>query len=406
MTRAIRVTVLAVSLATSVARAGNGPAFSGVIATADDATTAASNPAGLTRLEASELAGKLLSFFSDSTFETSASSIGPLSSSDESSSIFIPSLYYARPINGRVTFGASLSVPAGVGQDAGDDTPGRYLLEEWSLGYVSLAPAVGYRVNERLSLGAAVNLNYTLYSYESAVFNGTGEPDGKMELEDGDFGVGFQLGLLFEATGKTRFGLTYRSSSESDFSDAPELSGLTPEREAQIEAAGLRDQSLDLTSKFPQVVAGGLYHEFGNGSSVTFDLGWVDFAEFGIQELALGESSIEVRDTRYDSIWAASAGLSWPLGTDWKLRFGAAGVSSGVDDEDRSFAFRLDQVAGAGVGAEYRWGERKLLGFNLTYYDLGDAPVSRDVPQQGTLSGEYSKNEAIGFDLALSWTLD
>ncbi len=152
-----------------------------------------------------------------------------------------------------------------------------------------------------------------------------------MELRDSSFGVGFQFGILYELTPMTRLGLTYTSSTTSNFSSTPE--------------------------------------------------------------------------SGYNDIWAASAGMNWPLNEKWTLRFGAAYASSGVDTANRSFAFRLDRVIGAGAGAEYRWGKSRVLGANLTYFDLGSAPVNATIPLVGTLSGQYSSNYAIGIDLTPRWII-
>lgn len=408
MARWQRISALRLGLAGCIAlaplalQAATGPAVTGIVAPANDASTAVSNPAGLTRLRQPEWMGSLMSFYSTSEFETTASSVGGSSTDDTDGWMFIPSAYYVHPYNDDLTFGISLTVPAGVGQDPGNGTPGRYLLEEWSLGYVSLAPAAGYKFNEQLSLGAAINFNYAAYNYETAVFNGPGEVDGHMELSDGDFSIGFQIGLLYELSAKTRLGLTYRSSTDTEFSDTPELSGLTPAREALLNG-GIRDTEIELKSEFPQIVAAGVYHEFPNGSSATVDLAWIDFSEFGLTEARLGGTAVETGETQYDDMWAGSIGYSWPVNQDWTMRVGAAYVSSGVDDGNRSFSFKLDRIIGAGVGAEYRWSADRLLSANLTYYDLGDAPVENDVPLLGTLSGEYSENYALGLDISLSW---
>jgi long-chain fatty acid transport protein len=383
--------------------ATNGPAVTGIVASADDATTSASNPAGLTRLHRPEWVGDVQAFFSESSWKTTASSIDGSTTDDGSGSLFIPAIYYAHPVDDDLTLGISLTVPSGLGSDPGNDTKGRYLLQEWSLGYISLAPAAGYRINEQWSVGAAINLNYSAYNYEAAVFNGLDEPDGKMKLKDGDFGTGFQLGLLYESSPRTRFGLTYRSSSTAKFSDAPELSGLTPEREQILEDAGIRGQNISMKSRFPQAIAAGFWHQFENGRSVTLDVAWVEFSQFGLTSATVGESSIEVKDDHFDDIWASSAGMSWPVDDQWTMRFGMAYVSSGVDSQNRGYALRLDRIIGAGIGAEYRWRTDRIVGFNLTYYDLGDAPITNDVPLVGTVSGEYSSNYAIGLDLSLRW---
>ena len=245
--------------------------MTGLFATADDSETAATNPAGLTRLHEAEWVGGLSAFYSASDFTTTAQSVGASLSNSNSSSLAIPSIYYAWPINSDITFGISLTVPSGLGSDPGDSTPARYLLEKWSLGYVSLTPAAGYRLTDKLSIGAGLNLNYALYDYQTAVFNGPGQPDGRMELRDGNFGVGYQLGMLYELSPLTRFGLSYGSSTTSTFSSTPTLSGLTPQREALL-PAGIRSSQVTLTSEFPQHVGAGAWHELpmANQRPLTF----------------------------------------------------------------------------------------------------------------------------------------
>lgn len=376
--------------------------MTGLFATADDAVTASTNPAGLTRLHTAEWVGEIQAFYAASDFNTTVQSVGGSLSNSSSSTLAIPAIYYARPVNEELTVGASLTVPSGLGSNPGDSTPARYVLEKWTLGYASLTPAAGYRVNEKLSIGAGVNFNYALYDYQTAVFNGPGQPDGKMELRDSAFGLGFQLGALYEVTPLTRFALTYTSASTSHFSSTPELSGLSSQREALL-PVGIRNNTVTLESKFPQHVGAGAWHEFADGKSATLDLVWVNFSQFGLSSATLGSQSIEVNNQRYNDIWAASAGMKWPLNEKWALRFGAAYASSGVDSQNRSFSLRLDRVIAGGAGAEYRWGKNRVVGVNLTYYDLGSAPVSTTIPLLGTVSGEYSSNYAIGVDLSLRW---
>jgi long-subunit fatty acid transport protein len=130
---------------------------------------------------------------------------------------------------------------------------------------------------------------------------------------------------------------------------------------------------------------------------------WIDFSQFGLSSATLGSRSIEVSNSRYNDICGASAGINWPLDEKRTLRFGVAYASSGVDMANRSFSLRLDRVIGAGAGAEFRWGQNRMVGVNLTYYDLGSAPVSTHIPVLGPLSGEFSRNYAIGLDLTLRW---
>jgi hypothetical protein len=58
------------------ADASGGPAMTGLIATADEAVTAAANPAGLTRLHEAEWVGGIRAFYIASDFTTTAQSVG------------------------------------------------------------------------------------------------------------------------------------------------------------------------------------------------------------------------------------------------------------------------------------------------------------------------------------------
>ena len=379
-----------------------GPAVSGIVAPADSAVTAADNPAGLTRLQHPELVGEITGLALRSTDDISAST-GGSRSVDTDTAIGIPAVYYARPWDDRLAFGVSLFVPAGVGSEPGDATIGRYLLEKWSLTYVSLAPAAGYRLNDQLSLGLALNINYASYEYRTSVFNGPGLSDGTMKLTDGDFSVGYRLGLLYTLTSETRLGLVYRSSTTSNFSSTPDLSGLTPQRQAILDAAGVRNKPVSLESKFPQALVAGAYHQFSNGASATLDAAWVDFSQFGLTQATVGTFAINTSDGKFKNIWAGSAGLNWPLGGNWTAQFGLAYASSGVDDANRTFAFRLDRVWGVGAGAEYRWTKDKIVSGYVSYFDLGKAPVSAGVPGVGSLSAQYSTNYAIGLKISFRW---
>jgi long-subunit fatty acid transport protein len=180
------------------------------------------------------------------------------------------------------------------------------------------------------------------------------------------------------------------------------LSGLTAQREALL-PAGIRNDPVTLDSKFPQNVGAGVWHEFADCKSATLDVIWVNFSQFGLSSATLGSQSIEVDNQRYNDIWAASAGMKWPFNDKWALRLGAAYASSGVDAQNRSFSLRLDRVIAGGVGTEYRWGKNRVVGANLTYYDLGSAPVSTTIPLLGAVSGEFSSNYAIGLGLTLRW---
>ena len=78
-------------------------------------------------------------------------------------------------------------------------------------------------------------------------------------------------------------------------------------------------------------------------------------------------------------------------------------ASAGISDANRAYALRLDRIWGVGAGATYRWTKQKSVDVNLSYYDLGSAPVSSGVTGIGSLSAAYSKNYAIALNISFRW---
>lgn len=387
--------------ATPVA-ASTGPAQAGLFAPADSAVTAALNPAGLARLGGPDWVAQGLVFYSESTFEQTADSVeGAVT--DESESILVaPLIYYGRPLNDRWSVGFS-GTALGFGEDVADG-PTRYLLREWALVMLSAAPAVSYRLTDRLSVGAALSANYTWYYYEAAVFNP--EPDigdGQMEIEADDISFSGQLGLLWEISPRTRIGLNYTSEVEPELGDVPEFSGLGPTRQMMLEQGGALTEEITFKSVTPQSIGAGIYHELSDGTSFTFDAVWIEFSEFGLSEFTTGDSSVELSDQDFEDVWAFSFGFSYPLNARWALKAGLLGTTQFIKDEYRTKKLKLDQIYGAGIGTEYRWKDNRALGLNLNYYDLGEAPVDVDIPLVGNVRGRYSQHYSIGLDFTFRW---
>ena len=401
----LTIIVTALTMLTGIdATANSGPAQSGLFAPANNAMTAAANPAGLTRLERTEWLGQLVIFGSESTFETTSDSYPGVTVEEDDGSLFVPFVYYARPLNEKWTVGASFTAPGGFGEDLDDNSPGRYLVDEWNLIFLSLSPAAGYRVNDRFSVGGAVNINYTLYEFESAVFNP--EPtigDGRMEIDADDITVTFQMGLLYEFSPRTRVGFNYRTESDPSLSDTPSFNNLGPIRQAALDQAGILDQKLVFKTTMPRIVGAGIYHELENGTALTLDGLWLEFSEFGISEFRIGDNSISPTEQDFEDVWAFSTGVSYPLNKHWTIKGGFAYTTQFIKDQNRTQAFRMDQIWGVGGGAEYNWGKDKVLGLNLNYYDLGDGPVETDVPILGTLNGKFTERYAIGIDFTFRW---
>ena len=386
---AVIVAVLSQPAWISDAQASSDPVFTGIAAKVNDAMSVAHNPAGLARIGESEWTGRVVWATSESTFEATDESLGGASTTDDSGDTVIPVLYYARPLGERFGFGFSFSGTS-FSEDYGDG-PQQYIAEEYELTSISFVPALGFRLTEQWFVGAGLSINYTKFELESKVFNGIGQADGDYELEADDTYLGFTAGLVYEYSPQTRFGLRYQDENN------PELSG-TPKYNNVVNPPPRRDVTIKNT--FPRSVTLGVYHEFADRSWMTTDLTIIEFSEFGFTEFQIGDRRIEPRDQNFDDTWAINAGYNHRLNHEWIVKAGAFYLDQPVSDENRTSTWRLDSIWGVGVGAEYAFSSKKILAFNINYFDLGNAPVDSG---NGTVVGEFDERYAIIFDVSFRW---
>lgn len=72
-------------------------------------------------------------------------------------------------------------------------------------------------MNENLSVGLGVSFINATLEQKTAIQNlANGQSDGQLTLDSDDWEVGYNLGLLYELSERTRFGLTYRSEINFD----------------------------------------------------------------------------------------------------------------------------------------------------------------------------------------------
>lgn len=387
----------------SAATLAGGPAFSGVTTDISSAQIAVSNPAGMAFLPAGThksvglIVGVGLGEFEIDEELTSVDGGDP---DNETAPVFVPSGYYARPINENWHWGVGLYIPSGFGSDYGSDWAGRYYSESFSLVYVALAPALSYRINDQWSVGGAVNITYNYNESVSRIPNlEPGSGDGKLEFEGDAVGFNGSLSLMYQPRTGTRFGLLYASEASTDVEGDLKFKNIGPVLEEVLGEAGLLNTDLEVENIMPARVQLGAHHTLGNGHYITGDTMWVDFSEFATGDISLEGTDIAQPKGIYDDIWIFSVGYNIPLDARRTLKLGALHVTQAVDDEKRTLTMRMDEVWGLGVGMGYKL-EQSNLDINLDLTYSGDAPVDTGEKLRGRVVGESKDPYALILDVA------
>jgi long-chain fatty acid transport protein len=231
-------------------------------------------------------------------------------------------LTYYQPINERLVAGVGVYIPSGLGSAwDGEDftavTANTAYLWESRIGLVTISPAIAYKVNDQVSIGATFNINYGMFNLKR--WAGTMDlPDptgtfdlGQYEDDQNGWGFGATFGVLVKANDMLSFGATVRTPSKVHFSGTSAISNLL-----LLGYKDMSDSERDIT--WPWWIAGGVAFRPMDDLIVTADLQWTQWS-------ALDEIETKFKDSAWSLFMVGSGKNITPL--HWKdalqIRFGA-----------------------------------------------------------------------------------
>lgn len=371
-----------------------GTANAGVAARAEDASTALSNPAGMTRLNTPQCMASFQSLFLDIQFSPDSRTTPSGSFGNADGVIPGMGFFYVHPLADQWRLGFSIASFFGLGVKYEDDWVGRYYVQESDFLTLSAAPTLAYKVNDWLSLGGGVGIVFAEY-YSRAAINNLAGSDGQLEFEDKDLGVGGTLSVLAEPSKGTRFGLAYSSPVKLSFEEVPDFNGLSPGMSAILTGLGLVGSELSMEITIPQSVMFSFFHEIDSRWAVMGNIGWQDWSEFGQIPLSISSttSATVTQDRNFDDTWHFALGARYRFHPQWRVTAGVAHDTSPVSDEYRTVDMALDRTWRYSAGLIWDYSKTVTLGFAYTFLDAGNAPINQTRgPLAGTVSGEYSSN--------------
>jgi long-chain fatty acid transport protein len=114
------------------------------------------NPAGMTGLQQDSIVGGMQFILPKVEFDSSIATSGGSDGGNAGNPVVAPSFFYVNRLSDDLRFGFSIAGIIGGGVDYGDNFVGRYSTTLAELGAIALSPSLGYRVNDRFSVGAGV----------------------------------------------------------------------------------------------------------------------------------------------------------------------------------------------------------------------------------------------------------
>ncbi len=281
-----------------------GGAFVGL---ADDFSAVFWNPAGAAGFRTKYLGFYATDLIPSSTYRldvpTPAGSATLVNAKSKLSHYLGGMFAYYHPVSDRLVLGFGAYTPSGIGINwTGSDlvalSGGKSY--DWSskVGLFSLSPLVAYKVNDMISLGAALNVNYGMFSINMHA----GEAElpvppyaldlGQYEESMSGWGLGATFGVLVKPSDRVSVGLTVRTPSKVKFKGDGLISNLA--------LLGYKNAStLERSVTFPLWIAGGIAVRLVDRLLVTADVQWTQW------------SGIKTLDTTFaDPAWKALMAMS------------------------------------------------------------------------------------------------
>ena len=367
-----------------------------------DASTASGNPAAMTRLDQSQVAGGIMGIYPDVQFDVQNSTFGGGDGGNAGNFTPVPTLYYVHSLSSDLKLGLGVGSYFGLGLDYGNDWAGRYYVQSASYETVAINPTIAYRIAPWLSVGGGANIVRGEMSARVAV-NTLLEPgDGRLKYDATDVGYGFNLGALFEFSSRTRLGITYISEVDLDFKDDLRFKNLNGTLlGAALEANGLMDSRLKIDSTIPSQVALGVYHAFTDKLAMVGSVNWQDWSKFGVPEIAVADSDTTTADLDYQDTYHVGLGVYYRVEDSWLLMAGFGYDSSPISSsKDRSPTLPFDETYSYSGGVQYDWTGNFSIGAAYTLIASGKGEVNKTGgPLQGDLKGEYDTYFIHAFNL-------
>jgi long-chain fatty acid transport protein len=378
-----------------------GTAFAGRASSALDASTVFGNPAGMSYL-GEQVSGGMALISASSDIDNATSNFKGSNDGDMVPLTAIPFGYYVKPLDENWHFGVGVFAPFGLATEYENDYQGRGFAKDSDLSVVSVQPTLSYKLNEQWSFGAGISANYADGTLSSTVNPAPALfRDGEYKVSGDDWGYGYNLGVMFQASDSTRLGLSYKSkvdyTLEGDVKNTAIANGIVK--------AGKYDGTLDLTT--PESVDFSITHQFDSrwtgyaGSTWTR---WSRFKEVVIDSPSNGSplfTQVSEAENWHDTL-SYAAGLSYQLNPQWVLRSGLAFDPTPTNNTDRSPRIPSGDRYVFALGAGYS--PTANLTIDLAYVYLQEEEVSVDNSEFG--KGHYQadfNNSAHAIATQATW---
>ncbi|MES2213200.1 MAG: outer membrane protein transport protein [Pseudomonadota bacterium] len=395
-----------------------GTAYSGTAAIARDASSAFYNSAALTWVPQRQYAQAFVLAHADVDFQIgqSLSNIGTPSDGayqvNPGGTAPVPAFHYATRLDPRWVFGLSAAAPFGVKTEYAPTSAARYLATKSAFLTYMISPSLAYRLSEKWSLGFGADAGYVLAELNANIGVGDYATDGYQVNKASAWGLGWHVGMLYEYSPATRFGVNVRSRIPV----AAQGKSVTHLGDT------VREQDVFAQVDLPDTVLFSAVHQLTTKVLMLADVQWTQWSRFEALRLKFSSiyapTGVEVTNVvetpeHFRNTVRTSIGTEYHYRDKWTLKTGAA-----YDPTPTRPGFRTVRIPDAdrfwlSMGVMYRLSARAHVdvGYAHIFFrsievqDCGPVSATNGMPVTASyIEGAYqTKGDVLG--IQISWDL-
>jgi long-chain fatty acid transport protein len=419
----------------TVQSASSGGTASTNHAMAEDASAMFYNPALLSSMEGTQVNGGISLTSPDMTVTNTDSRLPTLAGGSAISGVGVaeptslaatPSLYYKRDISPKMAFGLGINIPHGVSSEYEKTSFARYEATESNLTAVNFNPALSWKINDKLDLGAGINLQYGTATLSRSIDSfllcagilgatapcasltgpGVQTSDGISKMEATGVAFGMNLGAAYRPNSRTTISVGLRSATkhelegEAKFEHNPTLvsalGAVTGNGAATLVAAGYSNRDATADLDLPATASLAFARKMNTKLTLHGDATWTDWSS--VPEIRIvfptkaGSANLgnSVTDLKWEDTVRIGAGMTYQLSEKTKLRAGIAYDPTPTPGSDnRTPRAPSSDNLWLSVGMGHTFSKKLSVDASLAYIHPEDASITYESPMTSATSLNY-----------------
>lgn len=289
----------------------------------------------------------------------------------------IPYMYYATKAGKNSWWGIAFFARYGNQIEYDDLWPGRYDTIFSGVKGVTLQPTYAFKVNDKLSVGLGLDINYVKLRMRKATPAIVGTSylgDLYSDVEGDTTNIGWVASLMYDFTPKTSMAVVYRSRVKH-----------TMEADAKFNGTllGFGDYRFstgaDGTVTLPDSLSIGLGHKFNDRTRIELNAVWTNWETYNALNIyfddpVLGMISSSQSVKNWEASWRYGIGIEHKLSKQWSVLAGYVFDESPVPDSTMDFTVPTGDRHRGSLGFKYRPDDKSewTLAYTAIWSDTRD----------------------------------